>query len=69
LPGRGPVTIGFCFYLQAGCRKNSAANVLRPLCEWGTENFSEQIAPPQMAAKLSSSNPSMGMNAHRKTVH
>ena len=24
------------------------ANVLRPLCEWGTENFSEQIAPPQL---------------------
>jgi DNA-binding HxlR family transcriptional regulator len=24
------------------------ANVLRPLCEWGTENFSEQIAPPQI---------------------
>jgi DNA-binding HxlR family transcriptional regulator len=23
------------------------ANVLRPLCEWGRENFSEQIAPPQ----------------------
>ena len=22
------------------------ANVLRPLCEWGTENFREQIAPP-----------------------
>ena len=24
------------------------ANVLRPLCEWGAENFSEQIAPPQV---------------------
>ena len=24
------------------------ANVLRPLCEWGKENFSEQIAPPQL---------------------
>jgi len=24
------------------------ANLLRPLCEWGTENFSEQIAPPQL---------------------
>jgi DNA-binding HxlR family transcriptional regulator len=24
------------------------ANVLRPLCEWGTENFSEQIASPQL---------------------
>jgi DNA-binding HxlR family transcriptional regulator len=24
------------------------ANVLRPLCEWGLENFSEQIAPPQL---------------------
>jgi DNA-binding HxlR family transcriptional regulator len=22
------------------------ANVLRPLCEWGKENFGEQIAPP-----------------------
>jgi DNA-binding HxlR family transcriptional regulator len=26
------------------------ANVLRPLCEWGTENFREQIAPPQPQA-------------------
>jgi DNA-binding HxlR family transcriptional regulator len=26
------------------------ANVLGPLCEWGTENFSEQIAPPQLQA-------------------
>ena len=24
------------------------ANVLKPLCEWGTENFREQIAPPQL---------------------
>jgi DNA-binding HxlR family transcriptional regulator len=24
------------------------ANVLRPLCEWGTENFREQIAPPPL---------------------
>jgi DNA-binding HxlR family transcriptional regulator len=24
------------------------ANVLRPLCEWGTKNFREQIAPPQV---------------------
>ena len=24
------------------------ANVLRPLCEWGKENFSEQIAPPEL---------------------
>jgi hypothetical protein len=24
------------------------ANVLRPLCEWGKENFSEQIAPPPL---------------------
>jgi DNA-binding HxlR family transcriptional regulator len=24
------------------------ANVLRPLCEWGKENFGEQIAPPQL---------------------
>jgi len=24
------------------------ANVLRSLCEWGTANFSEQIAPPQL---------------------
>ena len=24
------------------------ANVLKPLCEWGTENFSEQIAPPPL---------------------
>jgi len=23
------------------------AKVLRPFCEWGTENFSKQIAPPQ----------------------
>ncbi len=26
------------------------ANVLKPLCEWGTENFREQIAPPQPQA-------------------
>ena len=24
------------------------ATVLRPLCEWGTENFSDQIAPPPL---------------------
>jgi DNA-binding HxlR family transcriptional regulator len=24
------------------------ANVLRPLCEWGKENFGEQIAPPPL---------------------
>ena len=24
------------------------ANVLRPLCEWGKENFGEQIAPSQL---------------------
>ena len=24
------------------------AKVLRPFCEWGTENFSKQIAPPQL---------------------
>jgi len=24
------------------------ANVLRPLCEWGKENFREQIAPPPL---------------------
>jgi len=24
------------------------ANVLRPLCEWGTDNFGEQIAPPRL---------------------
>jgi HxlR-like helix-turn-helix len=24
------------------------ANVLRPLCEWGAENFGQQIAPPQL---------------------
>ena len=24
------------------------ANVLRPLCEWGAENFNEQIAAPQL---------------------
>jgi DNA-binding HxlR family transcriptional regulator len=24
------------------------ANVLRPLCEWGTANFNDQIAAPQL---------------------
>jgi DNA-binding HxlR family transcriptional regulator len=27
------------------------ANVLRPLCEWGTENFREQIAPPPLESR------------------
>jgi DNA-binding HxlR family transcriptional regulator len=27
------------------------ANVLRPLCEWGTENFKGQIAPAQFAGQ------------------
>ena len=32
------------------------ANVLRPLCEWGRENFSEQIAPPQLESYATARN-------------
>ena len=39
------------------------ANLLRPLCEWGAENFREQIAPPPLESYATPQKQEPRMNA------